>query len=189
MKTTTITTLAASTAEKETMLSERMQDFTTAWLPLGSISLAYNESFMKLVVVESRLRGNFLGNLQTRLLTDRIDTDQRLEDREEGVGFMVHYHRILHLLGLPPLQLGPLRILPLSNKPLKPPWLGNELLRPLHRLLNKLLMLMLFNKPLSDRLIGNKLLRPSLLNKLLGSSPLRLLNNRPLSNQPLSNSP
>jgi hypothetical protein len=165
MKTTTMTTLAASTAEKETMLSERMQDFATAWLSLGSISLAYKESFMKLVVVESCLQGKFLGNLQARLLTDRIDTDQRLEDREQGVGFvihyrrmshhrrMAHYHRTLHLLGLSPLRLLPLRILPLrlgllGNWPLRPLWLGNELLRP--RLLNRLLNWPLSNRPLSN---------------------------------------
>jgi hypothetical protein len=162
MKTTTMTTLAASTAEKETMLSDRMQDFAIAWLSLGSISLACNESFMKPVVVESCLRGNFLGNLQARLLTDRIDTDQRLEDREEGVGFVIHYHRrmahyhqTLHLLGLSPLRLLPLRILPLrlgllGNWPL---WLGNELLRP--RLLNRLLNWPLSNRPLSNRPLSN----------------------------------
>ena len=100
MKAATTTTLAAKFVEKETLLSERIKDFAIAWLLLELISFAYMKSFVKLVVVNFRPRGDLPRDdlpedLQCHLHTGHREERDNREGREEGVGGVVVQHRRL----------------------------------------------------------------------------------------------
>ena len=115
MKAATTTTLAAKFVEKETLLSERIKDFAIAWLLLELISFAYMKSFVKLVVVNFRPRGDLPRDdlpedLQCHVLTGRLEERDNREGREEGVGGVVVQHRRL-------LQRRPTGALPEGRPP------------------------------------------------------------------------
>ena len=101
MKAATTTTLAAKFVEKETLLSERIKDFAIAWLLLELISFAYMKSFVKLVVVNFRPRGDLPRDdlpedLQCHLHLGRREERDNREGRVEGVGEVVVQHRNQH---------------------------------------------------------------------------------------------